>query len=370
MRFALTSRRPATPPEVRQLARLIAFLLLGCLISAGTLLAAGPSSFAATMTGPATPKDRGASGWSQPPGGGWWDGRYALDYALIGAGGLAYLISHNLSPREQALFGPKYDPAAPMTLLAPANNDRIGRRYLMEGTGETVPSSAVVALLGIGGVWLAVQEGVPWVTGDSGDAQLLHDALIGYLETIALTAGSTEIAKTLVGRLRPDYQDRVRRLHCASTELDMSMCPDGALEPLGPSPADIDHAMLDGRRSFWSGHSAHSFNMATYISLAIGGRFVWGADASPTSAAFGILGQTALVGTATFIAASRVEDGRHHPSDVLTGAAVGIGLAQLSYWRRFGSDGRPRPKPDPAATTFDFEPGPGLAGLALTVRYR
>ena len=316
--------------------------------------------------------NRGASGWAAPAHtqARWWHSGYLVDYGLIAAGGLVYLIGHDLGPADNALIGPVYDPADPAALLDPKYRDRLGRAFVLQGVGETVSATAVVVMLGAGGLALALQEGLHWASGGRGDARWFHDTMVGYLETISLTAGSTEIAKALVGRLRPDYQNRVRRLHCASLAVDPTLCPDGQMEALGPTAADIEDVMVDGRRSFWSGHAAHSFNLATYLSLAIGGRYVWGEHASAGSAAFGILGQTALLGTATFIAASRVEDGRHHPSDVFTGALVGLGLAQLSYWRRFAANGKPRPRREAGATSVELEAGPGVAGLAVTLRYR
>lgn len=58
-----------------------------------------------------------------------------------------------------------------------------------------------------------------------------------------------------------------------------------------------------------------------------------------TSRAIAVPIQTVLLATATYVAASRVLDGRHHLTDVLAGSLVGFGIANLAYWRRFHLDG-------------------------------
>ena len=104
----------------------------------------------------------------------------------------------------------------------------------------------------------------------------------------------------------------------------------------------------------------------TYATLVTGGRWVWGDGATPTSRALGILAQMAFMGSGLFIAGSRLDDGRHHMTDVLVGSAVGIGLANFSYWRRFDGNGRfIRGKQRYA---FRLQPGPET-GLSLVLEH-
>ncbi len=299
----------------------------------------------------------------------WWHSGYLVDYGIIALGGVVYLARKSIDPADKALIGPAWDANNPAATLDAAHSDRIGRNYVDEGKGETVSTGQVTVLVGLAGVYLAAQEGIPWAMGKSPNARTFHDLVVGYLESVALTAGFTESSKLLFGRLRPDFQSRARRHLCAKDASDATLCPDGKTTPLDPDPHEADEIFADGRKSFFSGHSSFSFNFATYTSLAIGGAFVWGDDATPTSRTAGLLSQTALMGTAFFIAASRIDDGRHHLSDVMTGAAVGVGLASFSYWRRFGSNGKVRPRPNPNATTVSLTPGPGAVGLSLRVRY-
>jgi membrane-associated phospholipid phosphatase len=118
--------------------------------------------------------------------------------------------------------------------------------------------------------------------------------------------------------------------------------------------------------SFPSGHSSFSFAMANYTALAIGGRFVWGDKRTPISAPLGAAAQIGLLGLAAWVGVSRVDDGRHNPSDVLAGMAVGLLWSNVAYWRRFDAHGRSRRAFSPK---IDLTPGPGDVGAALRMRF-
>lgn len=267
---------------------------------------------------------------------GWWRKGYAVDYGLIVTGGLAYLLRTSMEPGRPA-FGPDYDPNKPLLTLDPSHSDRIGRTFLAEGTGETVSKEAVIGLIAGTAGLLALTEGIPVLTGDGVSGHRFHDTMIGFLEGAALTAALTELAKPLASRLRPDFQDRLRRYLCATNPPKTLDC--GGVGVLSTDPERAKELLADGRRSFFSGHSSNSFHAATWLSLAIGGNWVWGQRSTGTSRALGVAAQTVLMSTASFIAGSRLDDGRHHATDVLVGAIVGIGMANLSYWRRFDSSG-------------------------------
>ena len=122
-----------------------------------------------------------------------------------------------------------------------------------------------------------------------------------------------------------------------------------------PSKLPADEAerravLKEGRMSFFSGHASVSFVAATYLALQVGGYWVWGDRATDASRPVGTMTMAALGGLASFVALSRTSlmDGVHHETDVLTGTLLGIGLANLFYWRHFGTDGRPRPHGDEA----------------------
>ncbi len=298
----------------------------------------------------------------------WWHSGYLVDYGIIAAGGAIYFSRKVFGPADKALFGPVWNPEAPASIFDAKYSQTIGRTHLNKDAGETVSTNQVIGLVALGSLYLAAQEGIPGLQGRPGSARRFHDMMIGYMESVSITVGFTETAKLAIGRLRPDFQDRARRHLCSEDANDAPLCPDGKTAPLAPHPDEAEDIFLDGRKSFFSGHASNSFNFATYTSLAIGGAWVWGEGATTISRTLGILSQTALFGTAFYIASSRVSDGRHHLSDVMTGALVGFGVANLSYWRRFQINGQVRERTDHGASTVSVDPGPGAIGLSVTLR--
>lgn len=328
------------------LAALVATIVLGT----GVPVAAAESSQAVEKTGDVD----------------WWTSAYLVDYGIIAAGAAGYGIGERLTPRREALIGPVYDPDNPADIF---DDPRVGQPYLEEGTGETVSTNQLMATMAGVGMSLAGVEAALWAGGD-GSAHRLHDTMVGYAEATALTATATSMTKPFVGRLRPDFGERARRYHCTESPEEFPRhCGDYEGRPLAEEPEEAQHLLLDGRRSFLSGHASHSFNTFAYASLVVGGRYVWGEEATAASRAAGIAAQTALLGTATFIAASRITDGRHHPGDVIAGGAVGLGIANLAYWRRFDTTGALRRgdgSEDVRLTVQPFGIGPGVA---MTVVY-
>lgn len=268
----------------------------------------------------------------------WWGPRYITDYSLIALGGALGVIFLNVDPVEEAGLGPSFDPDDPAAILDPRESDRIGRTH----RPDTISETALFSFAGAGFVVVALLEAIPVVNGlDSFEGQLLHDAAVGYAEALVLTLGVTQMTKVLAGRLRPDFQDRVRLYYCDEPSvpagIDCAGVPSNGLE-------DRDTDLRRGRQSFFSGHASISMVSATFVSMVIGGRFVWGdrAQGDPLSIGLGIAAQGALMTFAGFVAASRVDDGRHFASDVMVGSLVGFALAQITYWRLFDTDGLPR----------------------------
>ncbi|MCZ7413464.1 bifunctional phosphatase PAP2/diacylglycerol kinase family protein [Streptomyces sp. WMMC897] len=96
--------------------------------------------------------------------------------------------------------------------------------------------------------------------------------------------------------------------------------------------------------SFPSGHSASAAAFATGVALESRG------------------GGTALAPLAAAVAFSRVYTGAHYPSDVLAGAAIGVGAAVVT--RRLLA---PRPLPAPSQPTVPAPRLPGGRGLVAVV---
>lgn len=291
----------------------------------------------------------------------WWQTRDLVDYGVIAGAMGGYLALHSLSPSEGGI-GPRFDPAHPAQILDPKYSKDIGRKHLTEGAGETVPTLWVGLAIPVVGVWLGLQEGLPGPAGPR-KARHLHDTLVGLGEDLALTLLGTEALKFGFGRLRPDFQDRVQRHYCSLPD-HLGVTCTGQEVPLDPDPAKAQKIFDDGRRSFPSGHASTSFSLAVYASLVTGGHFVWGEGATGNHRLAGIALQTVALGTASFVAWSRVDDGRHNVSDVLTGAALGTVIANLSYWRRFDSTGQSR-RQKPGWLAFEVGPGPGHVGANL-----
>lgn len=296
---------------------------------------------------------------------GFWRRSDWVDYGII-AGSLAgFLAIHSLTPAAQSGIGPSFDPSHPAAILDPKLADRIGKPHLQEDKGETVPALYVGIAGPVVATWLGLQEGL----GLDGGTRRAHDTVIGLAEGMATTLLVTEVLKYGFGRLRPDFQDRVRRHYC-TTETSPEIACTGSEMPLDADPAKARKVFADGRRSFPSGHSATSWMLATYAGLVTGGHHVWGNRATPTSFKVGVGLQALAAGLAGFVVWSRVHDGRHNPSDVLAGSLIGVSMANLAYWRRFDTDGNLRgSKTGAAKPSAQLVPGPGDVGVGLAVRF-
>jgi membrane-associated phospholipid phosphatase len=265
---------------------------------------------------------------------------YAPDYAAVAVmGGLSLgLLAFPPPPSARAGFGPTYDPGSRDTSSVYSHEyDRlIGNPH----RADTVPSWAPPligngALLATGALTLA--------TGKS--FRKLHHFLLGAAEAQLATQVVGELAKSTVGRLRPDFRDRMARYYC---QPGMGAVPQGVdctsvnnEAASGQDPWISRREFDDGRRSFPSGHTFSSFVIATYLSLFIGGEFVWGENSNAATRLPGIAAQVAAMTAASLVGASRLTDGRHHIEDVVAGAGLGAGMAAAFYFLHFDLQGRP-----------------------------
>ncbi len=154
----------------------------------------------------------------------------------------------------------------------------------------------------------------------------------GLYEAMAVNYLLTNSAKIIVGRKRPDYDDRVR----------------------------LGKDTVDGRKAFWSGHASSSFCIATYASLYTFDHI--GDNSQPV-----VLGAKTLVGLglhalAGYIAATRLIEHKHHPSDVIVGALAGSATSLLFY----GLHNRWRCK-NPKKTGLRLELMPAAVRISLTI---
>lgn len=188
------------------------------------------------------------------------------------------------------------------------------------GGGDTIPEVAVVVYgIGVGGAIAVLPTRGRWY----------H--FKGFLEATATTLALTEVAKTTFGRHRPHWE-----------------------------PGSDE----DARRSFFSGHSSMTFSTSTYLGLYLH-QHVFSRWRAPGQryALWELVPHLILAGGSAAIAWTRVDDQRHHPSDVITGAAVGTLVSTAFFaWQESRLDERAR-------RTLSLGPGPGEAGLSLRLSF-
>nr|CAD2166118.1 unnamed protein product [Meloidogyne enterolobii] len=108
--------------------------------------------------------------------------------------------------------------------------------------------------------------------------------------------------------------------------------------------------IVDGRCSFYSGHSALSIYFAVFIILYTHIRVFsksFGSFAAPILPLLIVL-YSIIISLGSFVAVSRVFDHKHHPSDVAVGFCVGAAIAILSvfFHRNFFFSAREMKKKD------------------------
>ncbi|KAJ3274229.1 hypothetical protein HDV01_003302 [Terramyces sp. JEL0728] len=136
-----------------------------------------------------------------------------------------------------------------------------------------------------------------------------------YLVGLSMNIASNEFFKIVAGRLRPDFLDRCK--------------PDGNV-------CTGDYAtVLDGRKSFYSGHSSGSFYAYAFIMLFMlhkGNMLLGVLITRRISVSFSLFAAVILSFLPFYVAISRTEQYVHFPTDVLTGSLAGIAIASLVYF--------------------------------------
>lgn len=189
----------------------------------------------------------------------------------------------------------------------------------------------------------------------------MNSAALGLLLALALTGTVTNLVKTWVGRPRPDLLDRCKPDLDALTSGGSAAHDRSGLVSERVCTVPHDTSLLeDGFRSFPSGHAGTAFAGLVYLALSVRaalksmvGRVVNSyAYTQPPSdmdtseelttrtppphepwmpITFSVLVPLVPVLAAAYIAASRVMDYRHHPTDVLAGATLGSLMALVVY---------------------------------------
>jgi len=130
----------------------------------------------------------------------------------------------------------------------------------------------------------------------------------------------TEALKHSVGRLRPDF---------------LVICK---WEEIAEECTGVTNDILDGRKSFPSGHSSTAFSGMMFLSLWIAGRtaaWCFSVPKAPRncySSRMMVFFVTLLpLFWASHVALTRLQDYRHHKEDIIVGSFIGMVSAFLSY---------------------------------------
>ncbi|KAF3988808.1 hypothetical protein FT663_00407 [Candidozyma haemuli var. vulneris] len=157
---------------------------------------------------------------------------------------------------------------------------------------------------------------------------LLQVSLLGAALTVSLDGIITDILKNWVGRPRPDFLERCGAPSNTPTDVfvDISVCT----APLG------ELRLIDGMRSTPSGHSSISFSAFLFLAMWLFGQLQLSVNVASKPVYLYILSMSPLV-LAAYVALSRVQDYRHHFSDIVSGMIIGCSVAVAVYRKYFHS---------------------------------
>jgi membrane-associated phospholipid phosphatase len=142
----------------------------------------------------------------------------------------------------------------------------------------------------------------PLLVGLSGTPARWYHAK-GLSQSLLTTAAITEVTKNLVGRHRPSY--------------------------------DPATAVEDDRKSFFSGHASLTWSVTVYAGFYLHDH-VFADLRGDTAFAWWELGPYLALGAlSAWVPYTRIDDNKHHLSDIATGAAVGATMSVLFYrWQQ------------------------------------
>lgn len=154
-----------------------------------------------------------------------------------------------------------------------------------------------------------------------------HCSALGLILGIVITGAITQFTKITVGRPRPDLLARCIPIP-GSSDPTFGLSSDAIC-------TNTDTAiMIDGWRSFPSGHSSLSHAGLGFLSYYLAGKMHLFDTRGYTHKAW--ISVTPIFG-AILVAISRTMDYRHHWQDVIAGAILGLGISYFAYRQYFPS---------------------------------
>ncbi|KAG8835999.1 hypothetical protein FRB91_009258 [Serendipita sp. 411] len=224
----------------------------------------------------------------------WLDRSYVVDWALT----LSWFLISGVF-REFPVFKRDFSPDD--RLISHKHRPNQVNGTMLHIISDAVP--AVVVLI-VAGLRRSILE--------------LHHGLLALTATACLQRLIVTFLKNLVGRLRPDFLDRCK--------WDGAQCT-GKLE-----------LVLDGHRSFPSGHSSAAWAGMTFLFLYFADKTncfrrkqLFAARSWRGSVLLRVSLTISPLFISTWVAITRLEDYRHHKEDIIVGSIIGFLSAYLMF---------------------------------------
>ncbi|XP_069107824.1 phospholipid phosphatase 1-like [Argopecten irradians] len=159
----------------------------------------------------------------------------------------------------------------------------------------------------------------------------LYSLVLFYILGLAITQSVVSMMKLSAGRLRPNF------FAWCNPEYNATGCDVGGgyITDFVCTNSNMDD-VIDSKQSFPSGHSSSAVYAFTYVAIFLEIRLRYQLKWRLYLRMIGPVIQTLLIIAALYICLSRIQDNKHHPTDVLGGAVVGLVFCLITIfsWSR------------------------------------